>query len=323
MNEPQISVVLPVYNGAAFVESAVRSILHQDGVEHEVVVVDDGSTDATPAILSAIADQRLRVVRTPPGGLVAALNTGIATARAPVIARMDADDLALPGRLAAQIARMDDADFVFAAAELIDMQGRLIGHNACPPLTRDERRAALLGEAVAPPLIHPTAMMSRDALILLGGYRESPVCEDHELWLRAIDHFRIATIATPLLRYRVNPSGMSRQKSATQGISNILNCIAYRVRVARGIDLMTDRPDLYVRLRSEAERRTARLFDKLVAARRVRSAVRHHAPGESLRALSSLRLAGIPLLSREAQRRATLVEQMALFATVNTWLDGT
>lgn len=319
---PSISVVLPVRNGGRFVHAAVASILHQDNVAHEVIVVDDGSTDQTVGQLGAIDDARLRVVRTPPRGLVAALNTGIAEARAPVIARMDADDIAVPHRLATQLAALDRADFVFAAADLIDTEGRPIGRNECPPLSRDERRAALLGERRAPPLIHPTAMMRRDVLLALGGYRDSPSSEDHELWLRAIDRVRFAAVAAPLLRYRVNPDGISRRKAAEQSVSNLVNCVAYRLAVARGVDLMSDRPHLHARLRAETERQQAPLFARLAAARLARSALRRRSIGALGTALAGLPIASLPLLGLGAQRRALLAAQAALLVTTQTWLDA-
>src|SRR6266566_5787935 len=101
---PSLSVVLPVYNQERYLGAAVKSILNQTYRDFELVVIDDGSTDATPNILAAINDPRLRVIRNRHAGFIEALRTGIDRARAPWIARMDSDDLSVSSRLATQMA---------------------------------------------------------------------------------------------------------------------------------------------------------------------------------------------------------------------------
>ena len=106
---PRVSVVMPVYNAEGFVEAAARSILDQTFTDLELIAVDDGSTDGSGAILDrlAAADPRLRIVRRPNTGVTGALNDGLAAARAPLIARMDADDVSAPTRLEKQLAYLD------------------------------------------------------------------------------------------------------------------------------------------------------------------------------------------------------------------------
>ena len=106
---PRISVVLPVRNGAAFLEQALESVLSQTLRELELIVVDDGSTDRTPEILAraAVRDRRVRLLSGGSSGVVPALNEGCAAAAAPFIARLDADDVALPERLEQQVAVLD------------------------------------------------------------------------------------------------------------------------------------------------------------------------------------------------------------------------
>src|SRR5439155_963403 len=101
---PRVSVLLAVHDGAPWVKDAVASVLAQTLADLELVVVDDGSADATPALLAGIADRRLRVERRPRAGLTRALNLALGLARAPIVARLDADDVALPERLARQVA---------------------------------------------------------------------------------------------------------------------------------------------------------------------------------------------------------------------------
>ena len=98
---PAISVVLPVYNAEAYVREAVQSILAQSFTDFELIIINDGSTDGSGAILRELAarDTRIVLVERPNGGLVSALNEGLEMARADLIARMDADDVAMPERL--------------------------------------------------------------------------------------------------------------------------------------------------------------------------------------------------------------------------------
>ena len=127
---PRVSVVMSVRDGEAFVAAALTSILRQTMTDFECVVIDDGSSDGTPALLERAASQdaRLRLVRREGGGgLVAALNHGCSLARAPLIARMDADDVALPDRLARQLerlARQPSLVVLGAAAIFVDAQDR-------------------------------------------------------------------------------------------------------------------------------------------------------------------------------------------------------
>src|SRR5207302_689224 len=104
---PLISVLLPVRDGARYLREALASVLAQTLADFELLVVDDGSEDETPAILAGVADGRLRAIRQDRLGLVAALNRGIEEARAPLLARMDADDVSLPERLERQAAYLD------------------------------------------------------------------------------------------------------------------------------------------------------------------------------------------------------------------------
>src|SRR4051794_4532921 len=105
MSTPAVSIVMPVYNGAAYVAEAVRSILGQTFEDFEFIIVDDGSTDRTPRILHEYErmDRRVRVISRPNTGIVGALNDGVAAAEAPLIARMDADDVSTPQRLHRQV----------------------------------------------------------------------------------------------------------------------------------------------------------------------------------------------------------------------------
>src|SRR5215468_175141 len=162
---PAISVIMPVHNGAAWLAEAVASIGAQDFGNLEFLIVDDGSDDGTAALLSAFAadDRRVRVLRQAPQGIVVALNAGIAAARAPYLARLDADDRAKPDRLSKQFAFMEahaDVGLLGTCAEIIDAAGNTVGRLAPPA----DHAALLRALAQTNPFVH-SAVMMRTALV--------------------------------------------------------------------------------------------------------------------------------------------------------------
>jgi glycosyltransferase involved in cell wall biosynthesis len=252
MTAPIVSVLLPVRNGGDLLPLAVESILSQQGVDFELIVIDDGSDDGTPAYLAGIADPRLRVVRRAGEGIVVALNAGFAMARGRYIARMDGDDIALPGRLAAQAHVLDtepDADITFTSAHVIDAQGQRNSLLLAEAKSRDEQRAILLEETRGAPIIHPSVMMRRSVLEALGGYRAVPLAEDHDLWLRAVDRFGFRAIPQALLEYRHHIGGVSRHRAVEQAVSCLLNNACYRLQTSTGIDLFLRAPQVHAALR--------------------------------------------------------------------------
>src|SRR3712207_4054623 len=133
-----ISVVMPVFNGQRFLAEAMDSLLAQTFRDFEVVAVDDGSTDDTPATLHRYAerDARVRVIRGDHAGISAALNRGIAAATHEWIARMDADDVATPDRFAKQLAAAaahPDVVVWGSYANHVDASGNVLGLSKCGP----------------------------------------------------------------------------------------------------------------------------------------------------------------------------------------------
>ena len=160
---PRVSVVLAVRDGAPWVGDAVRSILGQTLTELELVVVDDGSTDDTPQTLARFADARLRVARRTQLGLTRSLNEGVSLARAPLIARLDADDVAAPERLARQLAFLDahpEIGLLGTGAIEIDATGREVGRVVPPAADADIRRALIRRNV----FVHSSVVMRRQAL---------------------------------------------------------------------------------------------------------------------------------------------------------------
>jgi glycosyltransferase involved in cell wall biosynthesis len=190
---PLVSVILPVRDAAPTLSRCLASLAAQSLADHEVVAVDDGSSDDSGPLLEAWAarDARLRVVHTAHQGLVRALNCAVDLARADVLARMDADDVSAPARLERQWRRLRQAPPVHILGTQVSVhredgpvpngiRNYVAWQNAL--LTHDE----IVGDLwVESPLAHPSVMMAAAVLRGLGGYRELDGPEDYELWLRA------------------------------------------------------------------------------------------------------------------------------------------
>lgn len=210
---PGVSVVMSAFNDARTLPAALASILSQEGVELEFIVVDDGSTDGSAAILDEAAktDSRLKVVHKKNEGLTRALIDGCARASAPWIARQDADDVSQPGRLAALLdlaRRHPEAVLLASAARCVGPRGERLRE---VPVETDPARAReqLLAARTGPPA-HGSAMFSRVAYEAVGGYR---ACffygQDSDLWMRLAERGGVAYLAEPLYAYRWDPGAIS------------------------------------------------------------------------------------------------------------------
>ena len=211
MPSPPISVVMPVNNGQAFLDEAVCSIRAQTFQDFELIVVDDGSRDATPEILRhhAVVDRRIRIVTQSQAGVVAALNNGIAASGGPYLARMDADDVAKPDRLARQLdilARHPNVAAIGSGYDVIDRAGR-VRRQVTMPIDPEVIRTTLDRTNC---MAHSTVLMRRDAVIAAGGYRGAfRHCEDYDLWLRLVEHHDLLNVDEPLLLYREHPGQLT------------------------------------------------------------------------------------------------------------------
>ena len=238
MATPRLSVIMPVRNGAPWITAACRSILEQSVRDLELIIVDDGSSDETPALIEGLArsDNRVRPVRLPATGLVGALNRGIDTARAPLLARLDADDIALPERLARQLdhlGRHPKLVLLGSWAQEVDADGRPIG--LLKPEPDPARLASLL--ARRNPFIHSTVMMRTDLVRRVGGYRDAcRHAEDYDLWLRLAEVGDVAILPEALVQYRIHAQSVSRQRTLNQCFSARLARRAAAIRRTSGID---------------------------------------------------------------------------------------
>lgn len=227
-----VTVLMPVRNGARFLQAAVASILAQSLPKFEFIICDDGSSDDTPQMLARFAesDARIRIITLPLSGLVDALNIGMQAARTAWVARMDADDVAWPDRLAAQFAaaaRHPGAAAIGSAWRIIDRNGRP-GEIVRPP-TEPAAIADLLLERNC--LAHPTMLLNRQAVIEVGGYRAAfRQAEDYDLWLRLSEFSELHAVPEPLLDYREHALQVSQRGLEQRILAELGAQVAARVR---------------------------------------------------------------------------------------------
>jgi glycosyltransferase involved in cell wall biosynthesis len=206
MEAPRVSVIMPVYNAERYVSDAVESILTQTFTDFEFLIVDDGSTDGSRAILERHVshDARIKLVSRANTGYLVALNEMLGRARGEYVARMDADDVALPQRFDRQVHYLDEhPECVLAGSRviLIDPDGDALTEMGAA-LTHEEIDGAFMG-AQGQMVYHPAVMFRRRAVMELGGYRpEYYLTEDLDLFLRLAEVGRIVNLAEPLLKYR-------------------------------------------------------------------------------------------------------------------------
>lgn len=216
MSTPIVSVIMAVYNGEPWIAEAIDSILGQTLTDFELIVVDDGSTDDTVRILGQRGDRRITVLRQERGGQTAALNRGLRVARAPLLARLDADDVALPDRLERQVAFLaadPDIGLLGTGCREIAPSG-LVVRTVRPPADDATLRRRLIR---ANPFIHSSVMFRRSVVEATGVYDESfAVAQDYDLWLRMSGVTRMATVPEPLVLRRLAPGRLSSVRDSTR-----------------------------------------------------------------------------------------------------------
>ena len=232
-HEPRVSVLLPVRNAASTLSACLRSLQRQTEARWQGVIVDDGSSDATPSILeeAARSDPRLEVIRTPARGLVAALRTGLEHCRAPLVARMDADDWMHRRRLEVQCRELD------RRPECAALGAHVRSFPRGPELREGRRRyeawlnglgshASIVQNAfVECPIAHSTLMIRTPILKALG-YRERNWPEDYDLILRLLgEGHELAVVPQRLLGWRDHPERLSRT-SEVYGLDRFVECKA-------------------------------------------------------------------------------------------------
>jgi len=202
---------MPVYNGERYLQEALDSLLRQTCPHFELLIIDDGSTDQSAAIIQSCQDERIRLVRNERNlGLIATLNKGLALARGEFIARMDCDDVSLPHRLARQLAYMErHPDVVLAGSWFEKRQGQRSSLVRLP-VDHEAIRFFLLFDNT---FLHSSILLRRTWLEA-SGFRfdpDFPYAEDYELWARISRHGRVANIPEVLVRYRDHEENTSHR----------------------------------------------------------------------------------------------------------------
>lgn len=215
---PSVSVIMPVYNGQRYLSESIESVLRQTYRDFEFIIIDDGSSDSTPQILSAYADldQRVRIVTQSNCGLAASLNVGISLARGEWIARMDADDVSVPDRLEKQLEWLDKTQ-----SDVCGGWTRIIG-----PRTWRVRRYEQSNDLIKlilcfrTPFSHPTVIM-RSSLVKEIGYNEDVHRgQDYDLWVRlALADSKMTNVQRVVLSYRIH-SMQTAHLTRDENISN-------------------------------------------------------------------------------------------------------
>ncbi|WP_406695896.1 glycosyltransferase [Singulisphaera sp. Ch08] len=209
-HNPRVSILLPVHNGMPFLVETVESVLRQSLKDFELIVLDDGSTDEGPAYLQSLGDDRVRYHRLERVGLVTALNEGLRLARADIIARIDADDLAAPTRLEEQLQFLQaNPRCVLLGCDYweIDVQGNVISENPFKMTSDLALRFQLFFSAT---FSHPGVVFPRKVVGELGGYRtQFDVSEDYDLFSRLALRGTVACLPRKLLSKRIHGGAVS------------------------------------------------------------------------------------------------------------------
>ena len=229
---PAVSVVMAVRDGERFVVEAVQSVLSQSFADLELLVIDDGSTDATPALLDELAsrEERMSVRHQPNEGVARARNRGVALARAPLIALIDADDRADPARLDRQLQFLEANPRVAVlggAVTFIDEQGQAVAAATYPLQDREIR----LEMPRSTPFVHSAVTLRKDAFDLVGGYRPAfRLAQDFDLWLRLAEHVELANLPDVVAHYRFHPSQASMRQLQLQALCAVAAHVSARLR---------------------------------------------------------------------------------------------
>jgi len=211
MKDPRVSVVMPVFNQERFVLAAIRSVLEGSFTDIELVVVDDGSTDRTNALLRAHQDSRIRIITREHLGFSRALAEGVRASRAPLVARMDSDDLSLPDRLAVQVDFMDsnpECVFVTCNYGLVTEGNKFLA----PIATFDNAVLApnILSANVVP-FCDPGTVFRRESALEVGLY-DDDLDNEKPLWYKLLSKGRGVVLGRPLYYARVLYGSHSRSK---------------------------------------------------------------------------------------------------------------
>jgi glycosyltransferase involved in cell wall biosynthesis len=203
---------MAVYNTAKYLHESIDSVLNQTFSDFEFIIINDGSNDKSLEIIKSYSDKRIELINQTSTGLAKALNNGINKSKCKIIARMDADDIAISDRFKIQyefISRNTEYVIVGSNAEIIDINGRHIYNTSLP--IRDKECKNKLPEN---PFIHPSIMFRKDAFNKAGQYSEKMLTgQDYVLINRMSKYGQFYNIETPLIKYRIVPHSNSQRSN--------------------------------------------------------------------------------------------------------------
>jgi glycosyltransferase involved in cell wall biosynthesis len=207
---PKITVLMPAYNAGKYIREAIESVLQQTFTDFELLIVNDGSTDNTADVIQSFNDPRIVMIYQENKGVSLALNKGLQYARAPYIARFDADDVCIAERLQLQYNfMMDNPEYTVlgSAANYMDMDGNFL-FTSTPPALHNEDIQQL--EPSVCPFIHSTVFYKKEVILNAGGYNEHAYTfEDHFLWANILKKQKAYNFPQPLIKLRLNPESIT------------------------------------------------------------------------------------------------------------------
>jgi glycosyltransferase involved in cell wall biosynthesis len=222
-SNPLVSVILPTYNAAAYIGKAIESILAQSYGNFELIIINDGSSDNTAALLTQYSDPRILIINQLNLGLPKALNAGIQVAKGKYLARQDADDVSLSERLARQVAFMEknpSCALLGSWTNIMAAKGNGLDDLSSEPSGRKHQHPTANGALqvlllINNQFVHSSVMIRATCLKAIGLYSEDPEHfppEDYDLWLRIAQQYSIANLPQVLLEYLEVPTSISRTK---------------------------------------------------------------------------------------------------------------
>ena len=242
MSQPEVAVLMAVYNGADHIQTAINSILAQSYTNFEFIIINDGSTDQTAEILNNIYDSRVRTIHQDNIGLAASLNRGISLTNCKYVARQDHDDISDTRRLEKQVKYLNKnpSCSLLGTRAYILRDNRIITHAHDHPALSNVLKYELLFNN---PFVHSSVMFRNKCVKDLGGYTVSPSRqppEDYELWSRIAKAHDVANLPERLMIYRETPGSISRQGD-NPFLEKIVTFSAENIAYAVGLE----KPDIH------------------------------------------------------------------------------
>ncbi len=210
MNNPKVTVLMPAYNAGKYIREAISSVLGQSFTDFELLIVNDGSTDDTVNIIHSFGDARIVLINQDNRGVARALNLGLSYARAPYVARFDADDVCYPNRLKIQyefITAYPEYSIIGSAVDYADADGHhIFTHHPEGHLNEEIQQ---LKYNICP-FIHSSVLYKKEVIINNGGYNEHAYTyEDHFLWVNILNNQKACNLSQPLIKVRLSPGSVS------------------------------------------------------------------------------------------------------------------